>query len=59
VLGRQTLARAVAPAEDLLEEERLQLVVERDRLLGIDRHLGAEPGETTLLAFARWFAMDA
>jgi hypothetical protein len=49
VFGRETVARAVAAAENLLQEERLQLVVERDRLLGIDRHLGAEP----------WFAIDA
>jgi glycogen debranching enzyme len=49
VLGGETVIRAVATTEDLLEEERLQLVVERDRLLGIDRHLGAEPGKATLL----------
>ena len=40
VLGGEPVAGAVPTAENLLEEERLQLVVERDRLLGIDRHLG-------------------
>src|SRR4029450_4178279 len=29
--------------------KRLQLVVERDRLLGIDRHLGSEPGQQATL----------
>jgi len=36
VLGRQAVTRAVAPAEDLLEEQGLELEVERDRLCRID-----------------------
>ena len=48
VPARPQPAGPVPTAENLLEEERLQLVVEGDRLLGIDRHLGAEPGNTPL-----------
>ena len=38
VLGRQAGLRAVATAENLLEEQRLELVVDRDRLRVINRH---------------------
>ena len=38
VLGRQTVLRPVAPAEDLLQKQRLELEVDRDRLCRIDRH---------------------
>ena len=41
VLGREAVNRPVAAAQDLLQEERLELVVERDWLLGIDRHHAA------------------
>ncbi len=39
VLGRKAIVGAtVVPAQDLLQKQRLQLEVERNRLLGIDRH---------------------
>ena len=38
MLRREPLLHAVATAENLLEQQRLQLVVERNRLRRVDRH---------------------
>jgi hypothetical protein len=38
VLGRKALPGSVATAQDLLQQQRLELEVDRDRLLRIDCH---------------------
>ena len=43
VLGRQLLVHVVATGDDLLEEDRLQLLVDRDRAAPIDRPHGVRP----------------
>jgi hypothetical protein len=58
VLGREPVAGSVAAFEDLLQQQRLQLEVERDRLRGVDCHVSSSAqgalAATDYLSFIRY-----